>query len=950
MDKKISFGILKVRKTDKGKLNLDKLEFREPERFLIKSNKDKNRLIDNKSFFRLNKFNNFSNIPNKSYEENNKINSDKSIFRKSYENKLINTLRLTKFSNSDNLAKFNRIFSVVLVSIFMSLLIISQISLISAIDDLFALQGNVKEGGANLRSGNITITVYDAAAGGSMIHNSTWKNNVSNGKYDILIGNDAANELHLNYGQVYYFEVIVNGEDFDFDGNERQVFQSGVGNVSVSDLDFATKVVLTNNSVTFDEGQNITMGTGGWFHGFVNWSWIQNAPALSLLSDVVSMISGNRTEINNAITGNATEIHGDINANMTIAVIQTILDSGDLNLASLNTTGLLNASGGFAVTGDADFNGGWQAGGTSIIGGNVFARTIYVYNITSVGVSNLNINASIIPGVDFDNQFTIGNATSRWSQGFFSGNLYSNGSISGTDIKTGNLYDADGTDFFDETGCGTSATVTAIDATGAVSCSAIGIATTAITGINAGTDITADLEEEAHCSEHDSTDVDCSGETILVVDDSHNHVITNIDAFTSAALYGQISDETGSASGSPLAVFNVNPTLTGATFAGIIADNDDMVFEADANSDGSNKFSFTDGASIEIASLSEAGALQLDSTLSVDGGTVTLGGTGAINGLDSVDATGENTIEALIFDTDAESITGVWEVADDTNFDIGTDANWHIEYDEGVDNQLLFTTTQTAAIATTDPLFEILVGLVPTANQQVFGIAKGSQSVNTPLLTIDEGGDFRIAGTTYIAGSFNAGGTGVATFNSFGESAGRDQVAVITGSDDLYIAGDLEVDGTAYLNAYSSPADIAEVLQTKQSRENEVCKGDIGCLKESTTDNLNYGDVICIDTKEAKTITKCTESNSHLVVGVISNTTVLFMGEENGYPIAVAGITYTHVTNENGNVRPGDLLVSSSKPGYAMKNNAPKDGTVLGKAFDFCDKDDCTILMFVALS
>ncbi|KKM16529.1 hypothetical protein LCGC14_1684950 [marine sediment metagenome] len=39
-------------------------------------------------------------------------------------------------------------------------------------------------------------------------------------------------------------------------------------------------------------------------------------------------------------------------------------------------------------------------------------------------------------------------------------------------------------------------------------------------------------------------------------------------ATSSAELFGVISDETGSASGSPLAVFNTNPTLTGATMAG----------------------------------------------------------------------------------------------------------------------------------------------------------------------------------------------------------------------------------------------------------------------------------------------------------------------------------------------------------------------------------------------
>ena len=49
-------------------------------------------------------------------------------------------------------------------------------------------------------------------------------------------------------------------------------------------------------------------------------------------------------------------------------------------------------------------------------------------------------------------------------------------------------------------------------------------------------------------------------------------------------------------------------------------------------------------------------------------------------------------------------------------------------------------------------------------------------------------------------------------------------------------------------------------------------------------------------------------------------------------------------------INPGDLLVSSSKPGFAMKNNEPKDGTVVGKAFDFCDQEECTIPVLVALS
>lgn len=54
-----------------------------------------------------------------------------------------------------------------------------------------------------------------------------------------------------------------------------------------------------------------------------------------------------------------------------------------------------------------------------------------------------------------------------------------------------------------------------IDATNTVTINA-----SDITDLSANSDITADLEEESHCSEHDSADVDCSGETIVFADNS----------------------------------------------------------------------------------------------------------------------------------------------------------------------------------------------------------------------------------------------------------------------------------------------------------------------------------------------------------------------------------------------------------------------------------------------
>jgi hypothetical protein len=160
--------------------------------------------------------------------------------------------------------------------------------------------------------------------------------------------------------------------------------------------------------------------------------------------------------------------------------------------------------------------------------------------------------------------------------------------------------------------------------------------------VNAGTDLTADLEEEAHAAEHAVSAADTvfpadpNADRYLQWDDDSGVLVwaagagglASTDIDTSAELLAIVGDETGSASGTPLLVFNTNPILTGATLAGILADNDDMVFEADADNNGSNKFSFTDGASGEIASITEAGLLTVADDIVITGSDLSLGAAG----------------------------------------------------------------------------------------------------------------------------------------------------------------------------------------------------------------------------------------------------------------------------------------------------------------------------------
>ena len=76
-----------------------------------------------------------------------------------------------------------------------------------------------------------------------------------------------------------------------------------------------------------------------------------------------------------------------------------------------------------SVYGNFDFNDGWLNGGLSIIDGNIYAQSGYFYNISSLSVSNLNINGSLTPYEGFDGQFDLGSEDLRWKDLYLSGQI-----------------------------------------------------------------------------------------------------------------------------------------------------------------------------------------------------------------------------------------------------------------------------------------------------------------------------------------------------------------------------------------------------------------------------------------------------------------------------------------------------------------------------------------------
>jgi len=94
------------------------------------------------------------------------------------------------------------------------------------------------------------------------------------------------------------------------------------------------------------------------------------------------------------------------------------------------------------------------------------------------------------------------------------------------------------------------------------------------------------------------------------------------------------------------------------------------------------------------------------------------------------------------------------------------------------------------------------------------------------------------------------------------------------------------------------------------------------------------------------------------VAGVISKNPQIVLGEKKiklkkkskeFKLLALKGIVFCKVTNENGPIKRGDLLVTSSKPGYAMRAdlNKLKPGMVVGKALENFDKEKGEILILI---
>jgi hypothetical protein len=217
------------------------------------------------------------------------------------------------------------------------------------------------------------------------------------------------------------------------------------------------------------------------------------------------------------------------------------------------------------------------------------------------------------------------------------------------------------------------------------------------------------------------------------------------------------------------------------------------------------------------------------------------------------------------------------------------------------------------------------------------GLTDGSSGYNAGsigfLTAPDTGGNPAVLTRMYISQNGNVG------------------IGTVSPGAALEVNGTALVDNGLYFPGSSTP-------QT-QPWTGVLCGGDYAEAVDASGDRKHYepGDVLILASEGTGEVEKSDEPYSTLVAGIYATRpgaigrrqTLPESADE--VPMAMVGIVPTKVTTENGPIRRGDLLVSSSKMGYAMKgtDRSRMLGAVLGKAMGSLDAGTGVIEVLVTL-
>jgi hypothetical protein len=191
------------------------------------------------------------------------------------------------------------------------------------------------------------------------------------------------------------------------------------------------------------------------------------------------------------------------------------------------------------------------------------------------------------------------------------------------------------------------------------------------------------------------------------------------------------------------------------------------------------------------------------------------------------------------------------------------------------------------------------------------------------------------------------------------DASGADNGIAITGhantSDSIMVLTNVSANGQIIKGFSSGGATLAFQVESNGNVEAHgsfIPNGVDYADQLPAQGDLEPGDVVAMG--EDGLLHRATSANESDVAGVYSTKPGVVGRQEEEQratiPVALAGVIPVKVTSENGAIRVGDLLVSSSKPGEAMRAPAnPVPGTVFGKAMQSMDGSTGKIEMLVWL-
>ena len=189
--------------------------------------------------------------------------------------------------------------------------------------------------------------------------------------------------------------------------------------------------------------------------------------------------------------------------------------------------------------------------------------------------------------------------------------------------------------------------------------------------------------------------------------------------------------------------------------------------------------------------------------------------------------------------------------------------------------------------------------------------------------------------------------------------AGNVGIGMTSPAQKLEVNGNAQVDGSLMLNGSGDKIVFGDGTTQTSAWNGTVCGGDYAESVDpaGTRDQYEPGDVLVLTADGKGDVEKSSTPYSTMVAGVYSTKPgvvgrrVGLAKSPNEIPMAMVGIVPTKVSAENGPIHRGDLLVTSSTPGYAMKgtDRGRMLGAVIGKAMGNLNSGTGVIEVLVSL-